>query len=112
VEICTRSYNILVNTVGFSPNDIIFDPNILTIATGMEEHNDYGVAFIEATRVIKVLFNNVVYVCEYQTGRCQGTRVLDSRFCRLLLTHILLLFSLHSFYTVSQKKPVMRYYAS
>jgi len=55
VEICTRSYNILVSKVGFSPNDIIFDSNILTIATGMEEHNDYGVAFIEATKIIKVL---------------------------------------------------------
>ena len=70
MEICTRSYNILVNTVGFSPNDIIFDPNILTIATGMEEHNDYGVAFIEATRVIKVLFNNVVYVCVNMKYSC------------------------------------------
>ena len=54
VEICTRSYKILVDIVGFSPNDIIFDPNILTIATGMEEHNDYGVSFIDATRAIKV----------------------------------------------------------
>ena len=53
VEICTRSYNILVKQVGFDPNDIIFDPNILTIATGMEEHDNYGVEFIEATRVIK-----------------------------------------------------------
>jgi len=57
VEICTRSYNILVNTVSFCPNDIIFDSNILTIATGMEEHNDYGVAFIEATRIIKVILS-------------------------------------------------------
>jgi len=55
VEICTRSYNILVDKVGFCPNDIIFDPNILTIATGMDEHNDYGVAFIDATKIIKVL---------------------------------------------------------
>ncbi|XP_053405088.1 methionine synthase-like isoform X2 [Mercenaria mercenaria] len=53
VEICTRSYNILVNKVGFNKNDIIFDPNILTIATGMEEHDRYGVEFIEATRSIK-----------------------------------------------------------
>ena len=42
VEICTRSYNILVNVVGFNRNDIIFDPNILTLATGMEEHDNYG----------------------------------------------------------------------
>ncbi|ELT98045.1 hypothetical protein CAPTEDRAFT_173307 [Capitella teleta] len=53
VEICTRSYNLLVKEVGFNPNDIIFDPNILTIATGIEEHNDYGISFIEATKKIK-----------------------------------------------------------
>ncbi|KAI8369611.1 methionine synthase [Radiomyces spectabilis] len=53
VEICTRSYRILVDKVGFNPYDIIFDPNILTIATGMEEHNNYGVEFIEACRIIK-----------------------------------------------------------
>ncbi|CAG8591514.1 7489_t:CDS:10, partial [Ambispora leptoticha] len=53
VEICTRSYKILVDIVGFNPNDIIFDPNILTICTGMEEHNNYAVEFIEATRIIK-----------------------------------------------------------
>ncbi len=54
MEICTRSYRILTEKVGFNPNDIIFDPNILTIATGMEEHNNYGRDFIEATRIIKV----------------------------------------------------------
>ena len=53
VEICTRSYNLLTEKVGFPPEDIIFDPNILTVATGMEEHNDYAVSFIEATRIIK-----------------------------------------------------------
>ncbi len=53
IEICTRSYNILVNEVGFPPEDIIFDPNILTVATGLEEHNNYAVDFIEATRWIK-----------------------------------------------------------
>ncbi|MBT3616255.1 MAG: methionine synthase, partial [Verrucomicrobia bacterium] len=53
VEICTRSYDLLTREVGFPPQDIIFDPNILTVATGMEEHNDYGVSFIEATRLIK-----------------------------------------------------------
>jgi 5-methyltetrahydrofolate--homocysteine methyltransferase len=59
VEICTRSYNILVNKVGFNQNEIIFDPNILTIATGMEEHDRYGVEFIEATTKIKVGFDVV-----------------------------------------------------
>ena len=53
VEICTRAYNILTQQVGFPPTDIIFDPNILTIATGIEEHNPYAVNFIEATRRIK-----------------------------------------------------------
>ncbi len=53
VEICTRAYNILVGEVGFDPTDIIFDPNILTIATGMEEHANYAVYFLEATRRIK-----------------------------------------------------------
>lgn len=53
VEICTRSYHLLVDQVGFPPEDIIFDPNIFAIATGIEEHNNYGVDFIEATRIIK-----------------------------------------------------------
>ena len=53
VEICTRSYNLLTKKVGFPPEDIIFDPNILTVATGMEEHNNYAVSFIESTRIIK-----------------------------------------------------------
>ncbi len=53
VEICTRAYNILVEQIGFPPEDIIFDPNIFAVATGIEEHNNYGVDFIEATRTIK-----------------------------------------------------------
>uniref|UniRef100_A0A3Q3JA11 Methionine synthase n=1 Tax=Monopterus albus TaxID=43700 RepID=A0A3Q3JA11_MONAL len=53
VEICSRAYNLLVSKVGFDPNDIIFDPNILTIGTGMEEHNDYAINFIKATKLIK-----------------------------------------------------------
>ncbi len=52
-EICKRSYDILVHEVHFPPQDIIFDPNILTVATGLEEHNNYAVDFIEATRWIK-----------------------------------------------------------
>ncbi len=51
-EICARAYDILVNRIGFPPEDIIFDPNIFAIATGLEEHNNYGVDFIEATRWI------------------------------------------------------------
>ena len=53
VEICTRAYHILVDEIGFPPEDIIFDPNIFAVATGIEEHNNYGVDFIEATRQIK-----------------------------------------------------------
>ena len=52
-KICGRAYDILVNRVGFPPQDIIFDPNIFAVATGMEEHNGYGVAFIEAARWIR-----------------------------------------------------------
>jgi 5-methyltetrahydrofolate--homocysteine methyltransferase len=52
-EICKRAYDILVGRVGFPPEDIIFDPNIFAIATGIEEHNNYGVDFIEATRWIR-----------------------------------------------------------
>ena len=53
VEICTRAYKILVDEIGFPAEDIIFDPNIFAVATGIEEHNNYGVDFIEATRTIK-----------------------------------------------------------
>jgi len=53
VEICKRSYDVLVNEVGFPPEDIIFDPNIFAVATGIEEHNNYAVDFIEATKTIR-----------------------------------------------------------
>ena len=53
IRICERAYRILVDDVGFPPEDIIFDPNILTVATGMEEHNNYAVDYINATRWIK-----------------------------------------------------------
>lgn len=53
IEICERAYNILTKDVGFPPQDIIFDPNILTVATGLEEHNNYGVDYLKATRWIK-----------------------------------------------------------
>ncbi|HKY71541.1 MAG TPA: methionine synthase [Nitrospira sp.] len=52
-EICARSYKILTERIGFAPTDIIFDPNVLTVATGIDEHNEYAVNFIEATRWIK-----------------------------------------------------------
>lgn len=53
VSICTRAYKLLLEQAGFAPEDIIFDPNIFAIATGIEEHNAYGIAFIEATRQIR-----------------------------------------------------------
>ena len=61
VEICERAYRLLVDKLDFEPTDIIFDPNVLAIATGLEEHNDYAVNFIEATRQIKL--------------RCPGVKV-------------------------------------
>jgi 5-methyltetrahydrofolate--homocysteine methyltransferase len=53
IEICTRAYRVLVDEVGFPPEDIIFDPNIFAVATGIDEHNNYAVDFIEGTRAIK-----------------------------------------------------------
>ncbi len=53
IEICKRAYDVLVEKVGFPPEDIIFDPNIFAVATGIDEHNNYAVDFIEATKVIK-----------------------------------------------------------
>jgi 5-methyltetrahydrofolate--homocysteine methyltransferase len=53
VEICQRAYRLLTERAGFAPSDIIFDPNVLAVATGLEEHNEYAVNFIEATRAIK-----------------------------------------------------------
>ena len=45
--------------IGFNPNDVVFDPNILTIATGIEEHNTYGISYIEATKLIKVMMYDI-----------------------------------------------------
>src|SRR5205814_10273182 len=58
IRICERAYRILTDEIGFPPEDIIFDPNILTVATGMEEHNNYAVDFINATRWIKANLPN------------------------------------------------------
>jgi 5-methyltetrahydrofolate--homocysteine methyltransferase len=59
VEICERAFHILTQEVGFPPEDIIFDPNIFAVATGIEEHNEYAINFIEATRQIKYRLPNV-----------------------------------------------------
>ncbi len=56
MRICVRAFDLLVNKAGFSPNDVVFDPNILTIATGIEEHNSYGVDFLNAITEVKVQF--------------------------------------------------------
>ena len=53
IEVCERAYRLLVDKVGFNPHDIIFDPNVLAVATGIEEHNNYAVDFIEATGWIR-----------------------------------------------------------
>jgi len=60
VEICTRSYKVLTEVAGFPPEDIIFDPNIFAVATGIEEHNNYAMDFIEATRKIKETLPHVM----------------------------------------------------
>jgi 5-methyltetrahydrofolate--homocysteine methyltransferase len=60
VEICRRSYTVLTEKVGFDPSDIIFDPNIFAVATGIEEHASYGLDFIEATRQIKAALPHVL----------------------------------------------------
>src|SRR5262249_37565739 len=61
VRICARAFRLLTDRIGFLPQDIIFDPNILTVATGIEEHNRYAMNFLEATAIIK--------------KRCPGTKV-------------------------------------
>jgi 5-methyltetrahydrofolate--homocysteine methyltransferase len=55
-EVCTRAYRILVEEIGYPPEDVIFDPAVLTVATGIEEHNSYALAFFEATRMLKSAF--------------------------------------------------------
>ena len=69
IEICTDAYNILVDEVGFPPEDIIFDPNIFAVATGIEQHNNYGVDFIEATREIT---KNLAY------AKILGSKIMSS----------------------------------
>src|SRR5205085_11232586 len=59
VAICRRAYTLLTEQAGFDPLDIIFDPNILAIATGLEEHNEYAINFIEASKIIKATLPGV-----------------------------------------------------
>ncbi len=70
INICRRSYYLLVENLCFNPNDIIFDPNILTVATGIEEHNSYGLSYIDAVSLIKVslvcsLNFSIMHVCNF-----------------------------------------------
>lgn len=81
MEICTRAYKLLVNKVGFDPNNIIFDPNILTIGTGMEEHNEYAISFIAATKLIKV---------ETQHNFISSLKVCICALAATLLTNLIL----------------------
>jgi 5-methyltetrahydrofolate--homocysteine methyltransferase len=74
MDICQRAYNILTQQVGYHPQDIIFDPNIFAIATGIEEHNNYGIDFIEATRIIKQK-----HATDTHQRRCQQYIFLISR---------------------------------
>src|SRR6202040_2123110 len=60
ISICERAYTLLTERVGFAPEDIIFDPNVFAIATGIEEHNNYAVDYIEATRRIKATLPHVL----------------------------------------------------
>ena len=67
VAIATRAYALLTQKAGFDPNDVIFDPNILTIGTGMEEHNNYAVDYIRAVQTIKA-FNYCSHSSSYITS--------------------------------------------
>jgi hypothetical protein len=81
VNIARRAHKILTEEIGFDEGDIIFDPNILTVATGIEEHNDYAINFIEATRQIKELFPRMFQAARYLfvsvTTGCEATRSLS-----------------------------------
>jgi cobalamin-dependent methionine synthase I len=83
VRICQRAYRILVEEVGFNPQDIIFDPNILTIGTGLPEHNNYAVDFIRATREIKRVCPGCKIRCicrQSQLSQCSTCGVLADCF--------------------------------
>lgn len=67
VAIATRAYELLTQKAGFDPNDVIFDPNILTIGTGMEEHNNYAVDYIRAVQTIKAGISSMEQVFSYCT---------------------------------------------
>ena len=76
VEICQRSYKLLTEQVGFPPEDIIFDPNIFAVATGIEEHNNYGIDFIEATRQIKEKLPHVKSAAASATCRSRSAATI------------------------------------
>ena len=84
VEICGRAYRILTDEVGFPPEDIIFDPNIFAVATGIEEHNNYGVDFIQATRAIRANLPHVHIsgACQTQSFSFRGNEPVRGRCTR------------------------------
>lgn len=84
IEVCERAYRLLVDKVGFNPHDIIFDPNVLAVATGIEEHNNYAVDFIEATAWIKRIFRVLILAEESVTFLSLSVAIIISvRRCTL-----------------------------
>ncbi len=85
VEICSRAYKLLTEQLDFPPEDIIFDPNIFAIGTGIDEHNNYAVDFIEATRELKRRFPIRIYPAAFPTfrSRSAATAPCARRFIRV-----------------------------
>jgi cobalamin-dependent methionine synthase I len=81
VEICTRAYKLLTEQAGFPPEDIIFDPNIFAVATGIEEHDNYGNDFIEATRKIRETLPHVP-ISRAASRTCPSRSAATSRCAR------------------------------
>ena len=76
-DICERSFKILIEKCGFEASDIIFDPNILTIATGYDEHNTYAVNYMEATKLIKVIICSQIFFFIYKQSICLAIFISD-----------------------------------
>lgn len=82
IGICKKSYDILVNEVGFPPEDIIFDPNVFAVATGIEEHNNYGVDFINATQWICKIYLALMCPAGFPTSVSPSVAtILSARQC-------------------------------
>ena len=84
IEVCERAYRLLVDKVGFNPHDIIFDPNVLAVATGIEEHNNYAVDFIELPHGSKRIFRVLILAGESVTFLSLSVAIIISvRRCTL-----------------------------